>query len=346
MLKNYLKVALRNLWKNKAFSAINIIGLSAGLAVCLLIVLYVINELGYDKYNANADRIYRIDADIFFNNTLFTAATSPEPFAPTLMREYPQVEQMVRLNSQGDILIKKGNQNIQDHHAVFADSTFFKVFTVPMIKGNPATALNGPNSIVIDETAAKRYFNSTDVVGKTLYVDNSTNCKITGVIKDIPRQSHFHFSFIRPLMDTYRGNANEWLNNSNQSYILVKQGVTQAAMQAHVDEIVQRYVYKELESLFHASAKDLQHQGNYFRFHLMPLTNIHLHSDKSYEFEANGNITYVYIFSMIAVFILLIACVNFMNLSTARSANRAKEVGIRKVSGSSRAHLITQFLTE
>jgi len=346
MFKNYFKIAMRNLWKNKAFSTLNIVGLATGLAVCLLIVLYVVDELSYDKYNVNADRIYRIDADIFFNNTLFTSATSPEPMAATLIREYPQVEQMVRFNSQGDILVKKGNHNIQDHHAVFADSTFFKVFTVPMIEGNASTALNEPNSIVIDETAAKRYFNSTDVVGKTLYVDNSTNCKITGIIKDIPQQSHFHFSFIRPLMDTYRGNANEWLSNNDQSYILLKPGVTQATMQAHIDEVVQKYVYKELESLFHASAQDMQRQGNYFRFHLMPVSDIHLHSDKSYEFEANGNITYVYIFSVIAVFILLIACVNFMNLSTARSANRAKEVGVRKVAGSSRLDLITQFLTE
>jgi len=346
MFKNYLKVALRSLWKNKGFSAINIIGLAIGLAVCLLIVLYVVDELSYDKYNKNADRIYRIDADLYFNNTQFVAAVSPEPMAATLLREYPQMEQMVRLNAQGDILVKKGNQNIQEHHAVFADSTFFKVFTVPMLKGNPATALTQPSSIVIDETTAKKYFNSTDVVGKTLYIDNSTNCKITGVIKDIPRQSHFHFSFIRPLMDSYRGNANEWLSNNNQSYILVKPGVTQSVMQAHVNEVVHKYVYKQLESLFHASEKDLQQQGNYFHYQLMPLTDIHLHSNKSYELEANGDVTYVYIFSVIAVFILLIACVNFMNLSTARSSNRAKEVGVRKVAGSSRSHLVSQFLTE
>src|SRR6476620_1491312 len=223
MLKNYLKVALRSLWKNKAFSAINIIGLAAGLAVCLLIVLYVVDELSYDKYNKNADRIYRIDADLYFNNTQFIAAVSPEPMAATLLREYPQMEQMVRLNAQGDILVKKGNQNIQEHHAVFADSTFFKVFTVPMLTGNPATALTQPRSIVIDETTAKKYFNNTDVVGKTFYIDNSTDCKITGVIKDIPRQSHFHFSFIRP-----RGKDNDsWLSNNTYNYILVQPGVSQ-----------------------------------------------------------------------------------------------------------------------
>jgi putative ABC transport system permease protein len=346
MLKNYLKVALRNLWKNKAFSAINIMGLATGLSVCLLIVLYVVDELSYDKYNVKADRIYRIDADIYFNGTQVNFAVSPEPLAAALLKDNPQVEQMVRMNYQGDISIKKGNQNIQDHHAVFADSTFFKVFTVPMIEGDPSTALKEPNSIVIDETTAKKYFNNTDVVGKTLYVNNSTNCKITGVIKDIPQQSHFHFSFIRPLMDTYRGNADNWLSNNNQSYILVKPGVTRVFMQSRVNDAINTHLSKQLETLLHSSLKDIKKQGNHFYYPLIPLTDIHLHSNKSYEFEANGNITYVYIFSVIAIFILLIACVNFMNLSTARSANRAKEVGIRKVAGSLRSHLITQFLTE
>ena len=346
MFKNYLKVALRNLWKNKVFSAINILGLSVGLAVCLLIVLYVVDELSYDKYNVNADRIYRLDSDISFNGTQFTSTTTPEPLAPTLVKDYPQVEQMVRIINDGDIQVKKGNQNIQNHNSAFADSTFFKVFTVPMIHGDPATALNEPNSIVIDETAAKRYFNSTDAVGKTLYVNNSANCKVTGVIKDLPRHSHFHFSFIRPLRDSYRGNENDWLSNNIQSYILVKPGVQRVFIQNSVDAVINKYLLKDLEAMVHTSAKDLQQQGNHFLYHVMPVTDIHLHSDKSYEFEANGNIPYVYIFSVIAVLILLVACVNFMNLSTARSANRAKEVGIRKVAGSLRSNLIIQFLTE
>src|SRR5215831_2473089 len=205
MFRNYLKVALRNLWKNKAFSAINIVGLSAGLAVCLLIVLYVKDELGYDKYNVQAENIYRIDADIFFNGTQFTSTLSPAPLVPTLMKDYPQIVQYVRLRDFHDILIKKDNQNIQDHNAIFADSTFFQVFSIPMIAGNRLTALNEPNSIVIDETTAKKYFvidathSVADVLGKTLDVDNGVNCKITGIIKDFPLQSHFHFSFIRPI---------------------------------------------------------------------------------------------------------------------------------------------------
>ncbi|MBS1597880.1 MAG: ABC transporter permease [Bacteroidetes bacterium] len=346
MLRNYLKVALRNLWKNKAFSAINIVGLSAGLAVCLLIVLYVKDELSYDKYNEQGKNIYRLDADIFFNGTQFTSSVCPAPLAGTLMKDYPQIKQFVRLRNYGDISIKKDNQNIQNHNAVFADSTFFQVFPIPMIAGNPLTALNEPNSIVIDETTAKKYFNSTDVVGKTLYVDNSVNCKITAVIKDIPSQSHFHFSFIRPMRDTYHDDQSDWLSNNYASYVLVKPGVTQADLQKKVDATINNYLAKQLEQLLHTNTNDLKKSGNHFLYPVMPLTDIHLHSNKSYEFEANGNITYVYIFSVIAIFILLIACVNFMNLSTARSANRAKEVGIRKVAGSLRSHLITQFLTE
>jgi putative ABC transport system permease protein len=343
MYKNYLKVALRNFWKNKAFSAINIIGLASGLAVCLLIVLYVVDELSYDKYNKNADRIYRLDADIYFNNTSAIFAVAPDPLAPTLKRDFPEIEEAVRINNQTDILVKKDNQNVQDHNAAFADSTFFKVFTIPMIHGNPETALKEPNSIVIDETTAKKYFNSTDVLGKTLVVDNTNYCKITGVIKDIPKQSHFHFHFIRPKTK----NVNDsWLSNNTFNYVMVRPGVTQEKLQKDVDATINNYLGKELESALHASLKDLGNKGNHFIYHATPLTDIHLHSNKSYEIEANGDITYVYIFSVIAIFILLIACVNFMNLSTARSANRAKEVGIRKVAGSLRTHLITQFLTE
>ena len=346
MYKNYWKVALRNLWKNKSFSAINIIGLAAGLAVCLLIVLYVTDEWSYDRYNKNAERIYRIDADILFNGTLFNAATSPNPIGAALVKDHPQIEQFVRLSFLNDILVKKGNQNVQEHHSVLADSSFFKVFTAPMIAGDPFTALDEPNSLVIDETTARKYFNSTDVVGKILQINNTENCKITGVIKDFPRQSHFHFSFIRPFHEIWPGQDNDWTTSGIHSYILVKPGVQQSLIQSQVDETVNTYLSKQMEETFHSSLHNLQNTGDHFRFHLMPLTAIHLHSDKTFEFEANGNVNYVYIFSVIAIFILTIACVNFMNLSTSRSANRAKEVGIRKVAGSTRGNLIMQFLVE
>jgi len=349
MFKNYLKVALRSLWKTKGFTAINIIGLATGLGVCLLIALYVLDELSYDKYNPKAGRVYRVDAEIYFNNTLFNAATSPKPLGVTLVKDYPQVEQMVRINyfeNQRDILIRKGNDWVQDHHLAFADSTFFQVFSIPLLAGDPATALKEPHSIVIDETAARRYFNSTDVVGKTLELQGNTLCKVTGVYKDIPDASHFHFSFIRPLRDTWMGDENKWLSNNVASYILVRPGTDRATLQKSVAATINTYLGRELQDIFHISTRDMQQQGSYFRYHLMPLEDIHLYSDKSYEFEPNGSINDVYVFSCIAILILVIACVNFMNLSTARSANRAKEVGIRKVAGSTRGDLIIQFLTE
>jgi len=349
MIKNYLKVALRNLWKSRGFTAINITGLAVGLCGCLLIVLYVRDELSYDKHYTYADRIYRLDADIYFNNTLFNSATSPKPMAPQLVKDYPQVVQMTRIsyfNSPTDIMIKKGNSWVQDHHLAFADSTFFKVFTLPMIAGDPNTALDEPHSIVIDESAARRYFNSTDVVGKTLELEDRTICKITGVMRDMPRQSSFHFSFIRPLHDSWSGDDQQWINNSAQSYILVRPGTDRGSLQKDVDATTDNYVSRALEAQLHITTQGMKQQGGHIRYHLMPLTDIHLHSNKSYEFEANGNSSYIYVFSFIAVLILIIACVNFMNLSTARSANRAKEVGIRKVAGSTRENLIFQFLTE
>ena len=347
MLKNYFKVALRNLWKSKGFTAINIIGLAAGLGVCLLIVLYVLDELSYDRYNVNAERIYRIDADLYFNSTQFNAAVAPKPMAPTLVKDYPDFLAMVRFNNLGDVMVKKGNSWIQDHHSVWVDSTFFKVFTVPMIYGDPNTALNEPHSLVIDETTAKRYFNTTDVVGKILELQDHKVCKITGVIRDIPQQSHFHFSFIRPLRDGYNQNDNDdWLSNNYQSYVLVRPDVSRETLQTHLNQTANINLGRQLQAALHASMEDLRKQGSHFRYQLMPLTDIHLHSDKSAELEPNGSVNYVYIFSFIAILILVIACVNFMNLSTARSAGRAKEVGIRKVAGSTKTNLIFQFLTE
>src|ERR1700744_543565 len=193
MFRNYLRIAVRSLRKSKGFTALNITGLAAGLGVCLLIVLYVTDELSYDRYNVNADRIYRIDEDLYFNNTRYDAASTSKFFGPTLVASYPKIQQMVRFRNPGDLLIRKGNDHVLDHRFTFADSTIFKVFTLPMIAGDPNTALNNPHSIVIDEITARRYFNSTDVVGRTLETGSEhTLCKITGVIRDIPEQSHFH----------------------------------------------------------------------------------------------------------------------------------------------------------
>ncbi|HVU99452.1 MAG TPA: ABC transporter permease [Puia sp.] len=350
MFKNYLKIALRSLRKSKGFTALNIIGLATGLGVCLLIVLYVTDELSYDRYNVNADRIYRIDEDIYLNNTKYDAVTTSKFFGPTLVASYPKIQQMVRFRNPGDQLVRKGNDHVLEHRFVFADSTIFKVFTLPMIAGDPNTALNNPHSIVIDESAARRYFNNTDVVGRTLEVGtDNIPLQITGVIRDMPEQSQFHFSFIRPMREAYNFNDpsdNDWVSNPYYTYILAQPGTTRAEVQKDVDEVVNLHIGPALQGMFHVSGADLEKAGNHFRCRIFPLTEVHLHSNKSGELEANSNIQYVYIFSVIAVLIVVIACVNFMNLTTARSANRAREVGIRKVAGSTKGHLILQFLTE
>jgi len=347
MLRNYLKTAFRNLWKNKGFSAINIIGLAIGLATCLLIMIYVMDELSYDRFNKKADRIYRLDAEVKFGDNHSVMAQAPAPEGPTILKEFPEVEKEMRFRNYGGVMIKKDNQNIREEAVTYADSTLFDVFTLPMIAGNPRTALVEPHTAVITERAAKKYFGVADVVGRTLMINDSIPYRVTGVIRDLPAQSQFHYDLFLSLSESDEAkNMQEWLSFNLTTYIVLREGVDPRAVQVKLDGLVRKYVGPLLQEAVHTSLDDFMKGGNYIRFSLMPLTDIHLHSNKEGELGANGNIQYVYIFSAIAIFILLIACVNFMNLSTARSANRAKEVGIRKVLGSLRGNLVAQFMME
>jgi len=346
MLKNYLRVAYRNLWKDKVFSSINIIGFAAGLAICLLIALFVTDELSYDKYNDKVDRIYRIHADLKLNDAGMNAIVSPGPMGPALVKEFPQIEKYTRFINTNDMLVKKGDETIMEHHSVFADSSLFEVFSLPLLAGDSKTALTQPNSMVISESMAKKYFGNNNPIGQSLLTSNTTNYKITGVIKDMPAQSHVHFNFIKAMTEVEDSRKTDWLSNNYVTYILVKPGTTQKNFNDALQQTVKKYIEPQLVSFVHASLADLAKSGSHFSYFAMPLQKIHLHSNLSFEWEANGNLQYVYIFIMAAVFILLIACVNFMNLSTARSAGRAKEVGVRKVLGSLRSNLISQFLAE
>jgi putative ABC transport system permease protein len=347
MFKNYLKTAFRNLWKSKGFSFINIVGLAIGLATCLLIIIFVMDELSYDRYNKKADRIYRFDGDILFGGNHFVLATAPAPAGPTLLRDYPEVEKECRFRGRGGFLVKKGNQNIREGRVVYADSTVFDVFTLPMIDGDPHTALVNPHSLVITETMAKKYFNDVHVAGRNLVIDDTINYKVTGVIRDIPSQSHFNFDFFVSMSENEDSRTDDnWLSNNYNTYILLREGADARRLEAKFPQMVRKYAGPQIQSAVHKSLDEFTQGGGFIGFFLMPLTSIHLHSNKTAEMGSNGSIQYVYIFSAIAMFILLIACVNFMNLSTARSSNRAKEVGIRKVLGSLRGTLIAQFITE
>jgi len=343
---NYLKTAFRNLLKNKGFTALNVLGLALGVATCLLIVFYVLDEISYDRYNEKADRIYRINNMVKFGGNENTYAASPAPAAPALKNDFPEIEQVVRLIKSGGIQVRKGNQYIQEDHAVFADSSLFAVFTLPMIEGEPATALRDPHSVVITEQTAKKYFDRTNVVGQTILIDDTDAYKITGVIRDLPAESHFQFNFFFSLSTLSYSREDAWLSNNFITYVLLKKGADPARLDAKFTAFIRRHMGPQLQSALHLSFDAFEQAGNYYRFGLFPLTSIHLRSNCVDDLAANGNIDYVYIFSAIALFILLIACINFMNLSTARSANRAREVGIRKVLGSLRKYLVAQFLTE
>ncbi|SKC98564.1 putative ABC transport system permease protein [Chitinophaga ginsengisegetis] len=347
MFKNYFSIALRNLWRNKGFSAITIFGLAIGMTTCLLITLFVTDELSYDRFNKKADRIYRINADFFVNGNAFKERYTPSQLGPVLQQEYPNVENYVRFIRQGNILVKKGTTTLVEKNACFADSTLFDVFSLQMISGDPKTALTQPHTMVISERMALKYFNSTDVVGKTLQTDNVATYQISGVIKDVPDQSHLHFDFVRALSELPESRENGgWMSDNYATYVLMREGATGAQLQSYVNAVTKKYMEAPLQKMTGSNFADLEKSGGHFGYNVLPLTKIHLYSPLADEAEPSGNIQYVYIFIAVAVIILLIACVNFMNLSTARSAGRAKEVGVRKVLGSQRSSLIFQFLTE
>ena len=339
MIRNYIKTAFRSLTKNKGFTAINVLGLSVGLATCLLIVFYVVDELSYDKYNIKADRIYRITEIAKLNGNEATYAGSEKPLMDAI-KSFPEIEKMARFIPKETLFlspqkfyIKKGTSNLQERNVVYTESGICDVFTLPVVSGKPS--LNEPHTAVITESTAKKYFNKIDVAGQTLTINDTSQYKITGVIKDIPSQSHFNFDFFLSYSSIPEYRAGGWGYGGVHQYVLLKAGANIKNMESRMQAIA----YKNYPSSMHTN-------GNYLKYDLTPLLDLHLRSAGQYPLMEKGNIQYVYIFSVIAIFILLIACVNFMNLSTARSSNRAKEVGVRKVLGSARKYLVFQFLTE
>src|SRR6185503_17255956 len=242
--------------------------------------------------------------------------------------------------------VEKGDLRIKDRKVIYADPSVFSVFTFPLLQGDPATALKEPRTMVLNERAAKKYFGSGNAMGKTLVFNDSLLYKVTGVMKDIPAQAHFNYDFFLSMASLDESRELSWLSNNFNTYILLKKGASLKAVEAKFPKMVNEHVGPQLQAAVHLSIGNLEKGGSYFRFSLTPLLDIHLRSNRVAELGMNGNIQYVYIFGAIAAFILLIACVNFMNLSTARSSNRAREVGVRKVLGSPRKYLVAQFLSE
>ncbi|MDW7690246.1 FtsX-like permease family protein [Flammeovirgaceae bacterium SG7u.111] len=344
MLKNYFKVALRGMMSQKVFTFINISGLATGIAACLLILLFVKDEMSYDRYHKNADNIYRVSREWFGQDgktSLHLGHLAP-PFKPLLLNDFEgTILEGVRLLSDGP-LITYGEKKIVEEHTFFAEASIFNIFSYEMVKGNPETALSEPNSLVMTESTAQKYFGDEEPIGKMVNYDNLTEMKVTGIIKDVPQNSHFHFDILASFstVENFFGEEEMMTNfgsNNYSTFLLLPEG----------------YNPDDLESQFPSFLNNhLQTTSNgikpeqYNKFHLMPLTDIHLHSHLDSEIEANGDIAYIYIYSVVALFILLIAAINFMNLSTARSVKRSKEVGVRKVMGANKLTLIRQFLVE
>ncbi len=346
MLRNYIRTAFRNLWKYKFYSFINILGLAIGLACFLFILIYVKDELSYDRYHEKADRVYRLhsQANIFEQDLKMPQVGAP--FGPYMVEQYPEVLQQVRFRERGSFLVNYENNNYREEKVIFADSTLFEVFSFPLREGDPSTALAEPFTAVITPAIAKKYFGNADPIGKSLELDNRRNYRITAVMEPIPDNTHFNYDMFLSLSSLNESRRTEWLSFNFQTYLVLKETADPKAVEAKFPDIIQEHIGREVQQYMGVTYDDFEKQGNSLAFSLFPLTDIHLHSHLDGELSANSDIRYVYIFSAIGLFILLLACINFMNLSTARSANRAKEVGLRKVVGADRSNLVMQFLSE
>ncbi len=349
MLRNYLKVAWRNLLKNRTFSLINIFGLATGLTAFILIALFVWEELSFDRFHDRTDDIVRIHSDIRFGGADLHVAVSSDPMGATMKKDYPQVEQFTRIYaSNGPQLVKKGAEYIWENRIAFVDSTFFDVFTFPALSGNPRTALHEPNSAVISASAAMKYFGTKQAVGRTLDTKHAGNTlfKVNAVIDDMPANSHFRFDVLLSMDNVDYGFGN-FLSHNFHTYLLLRPDADYHDLEKQFPAFVNRYVLPQAGQVMEVkSMEEFEQAGNKLEYSLMPLSQLHLQSDRFPELGVNSRREYIWIFSAVALFILLLACINFMNLSTARSAARAREVGIRKVMGTDRRALISQFITE
>jgi len=339
MLKNYLIFTFRNLLKHKSHTTINILGLAIGIASFLIIYLYISDELSYDRYHQNADNIYRLVNVYDFDGVGENSASAPFPVAFTLKNDYPDmIQNIVRLfNFQAPSSFVEYEENkYNEKYFFFADSTFFEIFDYEFIAGNPEEALDEINQVVITESTAKKYFGDQNPMGKSIRFETNLDLQVSGVIKDVPEQSHFKFDFLgsmSSLRPVFGGKLPQtWVWNPCWTYLQLADNVDPKSLEAEFPDYIQKY-------FFDAEKDNVS-------FYLQPLTRIHLHSDLDYEIAHNNDITTIYVLSIIAVFLLVIAIINYMNLATATSAGRAREIGIKKVAGAYHRQLVFQFIGE
>lgn len=337
MIKNYVKIALRNMQRHKGYALINILGLALGLAVSMLIINFILFETSYDKQHVKSDRIFRLALDGTMGANTIVAPISSALTGPLLKEDFPEIEDAVRFANQPDAVVKYKNQQFFENEMLFTDAGVFQMFTLPLLKGDPETALKTAYSIVISREIAHKYFGQDEALGQVLMINDTDAYTVTGVMEDLPRNTHLRYNMLCSMETLYAQNPQAmaaWTPFNYYTYVLLRDGVTPQAVEAKLPALVE-----------HHMAQLMQNMGSRLSLFLQPLTSIHLHSHLEYD-TGNGNVMTVYIFAAIALVILAIAAINFMNLATARSAKRAREVGIRKVLGSERKALVTQFLGE
>ena len=354
MFKNYMIIAYRNLMRNKIFSLINIIGLAIGITCFLTLVIFIIDESGYDTYNENVNQIYRVIIHDKFNGQETTSAKTCPPLAESLVRDFPEVTKATRIGYFGQHNIRYSEKYFRENGIYTADSTYFDVFTLPFIHGNPKEALKRPNSIVISEKTAEKYFGNENPLGKTFIVDELGTYLITGVMKNYPLKSSFRCAFLLSMSTYTQPQTQDWLMGGYTTYILLKKGTDPHQFENKIKRTVTNFVGPQAASMLGFSFDEFLTKGNIYEYLLQPLSTIYLRSQSDYNVDPNtewgnmklSNINYTYIFLAIGIFILLIAVFNFMNLATAKSEKRALEVGIRKTLGSDKKRLIWQFISE
>ncbi len=352
MWKNHLKVTLRNLAKNKAFNFINISGLAIGLASSIFIILYIVNEVNYDRFHDNGDNMYRLYIDGRIAGEELKGAWNSPIFGPTFYEEIPEIVKFCRLDAEGNVLIWEDPSKKQlEDHVLYADSTFFDVFSFKLIEGDPASCLKEPNTILLSESTALRYFPEGEVIGKSIYMNRDDNIFIvTGIVEDAPMESHLYYDFIVSYCTMESSRNTSFLSNNMFTYYVLEDGTNPDETEEKINTSLIEHIRPMLIQFMGITVEEFEAQGDKYGLKLQRLYDIHLDPEIGLPsdncFRPIGNKSYLYIFGVIAFFILVIASINFMNLSTARSISRAKEVSLRKVVGSGKKELIRQFLLE
>ncbi len=346
MFKNDMKMALRTIKHNKGYTFINMTGLAVGIASCLLILLFVQHELSYDKFHEKAERIVRIGMQAELGTNSFTIADGPSPLAEALRNDLPEVVDSTRLFAVRQAYLQYEDKQFKEEDFIYADPNVFDVFTLPLITGDPETALAQPDSILITPAIAEKYFGSLDVLGRVIQGEDDRSFKVTGIIQELPDNSHFHFDLMASSLGYPPSKAPDWFSNGTYTYLVLDENIPVSQLEAKLPELTKQYIEPTIQEGFGISFDKFLETGNFFGFSALPLLDIHLHSTVDNDWEPSGSYDTVIIFTAIALVIMLVACINFTNLATARASKRANEVGVRKVVGSYRRQLVQQFLTE